>query len=119
MRNFHLGDILSIITDKMVSPRHMEGIYDILNYMTDDDLNTHQIPRAMEECRPFLLKQYPNLKNVSTEALQKISWKEWIDKQIEIYGEMLTVKPLPKDAHQVIDPIIEAKLIREDVKEIH
>ncbi len=119
MKEFHLGDILSIITDKMLSPRHLEGIHDILNYMTGDDLSTHQIPRAMHECKPYLLEQYPKLKDVNIHDLGKENWKEWLDKQIKLYGEMLPVKPIPKDAHQVIDPIIEAKLMRQEVKETH
>lgn len=31
-RNFHLGDILSITTGRLVSRRHMEGVYDLLNF---------------------------------------------------------------------------------------
>lgn len=45
-KTFHLGDILTITTGRLVSPRHMEGVYDILNWMTGEDLLvTHQIPR--------------------------------------------------------------------------
>lgn len=118
MKEFHLGDILSIITDKLVSPGGMEGIYDILNYMTGDDIFTHQIPRAMRECKPYLLNQYPQLRDVNIQD-NKENWKEWLDKQIELYGEMLPVKPIPKDAHQAIDPIAEIGFMCKDVKDIH
>jgi len=53
-KEFHIGDVLSITHGRLVSPRHMDGIYDILNFMTGD-----QIPRATEECREPLLRQHP------------------------------------------------------------
>lgn len=30
-RKFHLGDVLSVITARVVSPRHVDGLYDILS----------------------------------------------------------------------------------------
>ena len=60
-RNFHLSDILSITTGRLVSTRHMEGVYEILNWMTQDDLFTHQLGRASEECAPILCTLYPEL----------------------------------------------------------
>lgn len=35
-RDFELGDILSITTGALVSRRHIDGVYDILNWMTGD-----------------------------------------------------------------------------------
>lgn len=64
-KDFHLGDVLSITTGVLVSFRSMEGIYDILNFMTGDDLFTHQLPRATDECKPHLLEQFPELKEGS------------------------------------------------------
>lgn len=58
---FHISDILSITTGRLVSNRHMEGIYAILNHMTGDNLFTHQLPRAARECAPVLLAAYPQL----------------------------------------------------------
>jgi hypothetical protein len=37
-RPFHLGDVLTITTGRLVSPRHMDGVYDVLNFMTGDNL---------------------------------------------------------------------------------
>jgi hypothetical protein len=65
-RTFPLGDVLSVTTGRFLSSRGMGGIYEILNYMTGDNLFTHQLPRAMDECAPWLLRRYPHL---SREAL--------------------------------------------------
>lgn len=56
-RRFHVGDILSITTGKLTSPRGMDGIYDILGYMTDDSPFTTQLSRFAEECKPYLERQ--------------------------------------------------------------
>lgn len=34
---FHVGDILSVITDRLVSPKHIGGVYDILGFMAGED----------------------------------------------------------------------------------
>ena len=45
-KQFYLGDVLSVAIDRLVSLRHMDGVYDILNFMTGDDLLTHELPRG-------------------------------------------------------------------------
>lgn len=58
---FHISDVLSITTGRLVSNRHVEGVYKILNHMTGDNLFTHQLPRAGRECAPVLIATYPQL----------------------------------------------------------
>lgn len=105
---FHLGDILSITTGRLVSPRHMEGVYDILNYMTNDDLYTHQLPRVSRECAPYLLQQHPALADIDTSLiLPGDNWREWLGAMESKYGEYLPVSPIPEDDHDRIHPIEE------------
>jgi hypothetical protein len=106
-RAFHIGDILSITGDKLVSPRLVEGVYDILNFMTGDSLYTHQLPRAMRECRPHLLKQHPELASVDESNVTAETWRAWLDEQIKRFGETLPVTPVPADSHEFIDPVSE------------
>lgn len=128
-KEFHLGDVLSITTGRLVSPRHMDGVYEILNFMTGEDLFTHQLPRASDECKPFLIEQFPQLATPEmdfavaelVEMLKTPSGKAesnklilgWLSKLTSgKYGvrceEKYNVKPLPKNAHEVKDPIAEA-----------
>lgn len=106
-REFHISDILSVTTDKLVSTRHMDGVYDILNYMTGDNLFTHQLPRAGKECKPFLLQQHPELEKVDANNVNQDNWAEWLNEQIEIFGEKLPVTPIPESAHRMVNPIDE------------
>lgn len=124
VKEFHLGDVLSITTGRLVSPRHIEGVYNILNFMTGDNLFTHQLPRASDECKPYLLKQFPQLAMPEMdlavaeldEMLEIASGKSekervvtnWLTEQVAKYGETFVVKPIPSVAHKVNDPVDEA-----------
>src|SRR5213080_1242489 len=57
-RSFHLGDLISITTGRLVSPRHIGGVYDIIDFVTGVQHMTHQIPRAADAVKPWLLEQH-------------------------------------------------------------
>lgn len=61
MRQFHISDVLSVTTERLVSSRHMEGVYELLHFLTGDDVPTHEVPDAMKECEPCLRSQFPSL----------------------------------------------------------
>jgi len=114
-RTFHLGDILSITTGALVSPRRMDGVYDILNWMTGDGLFTHQLPRAADECLGPLLAQHPDLAAVVApdsfggpdEAEANVA--AWLAVQVIVYGDTREVAPLAAEDHTRIDPIAEMR----------
>src|SRR3989344_9369823 len=129
MKELHLGDVLSITTKHLVSPRHMSGVSDILNFMTRDKLFDFQLPRACDECRPYLLEQFPQLDTPEMdfaigeliEILKIPNGKKEPDKLIlgwlskltsggyEVTcEEMLKVKPIPKGIHVIRNPTVEA-----------
>jgi len=109
-RNFDLGDILSITTGMLVSTRHIEGVYDILNYMTGDSLFTHQLPRAIGECQGPLLAQHPQLAEIVEPTFRgsKEAVYAWLDEMKATYGDALPVAPLAEGIHRRINPIEEA-----------
>lgn len=106
-KEFHLGDVLTITTGKLMSPRHMDGVYEILNFMTDDNLMTHQLPRAMRECAPHLLKQHPQLENIQMGEVTPANFKQVLEDLCAQYGETMLVAKVPQDAHEFIDPVSE------------
>jgi len=108
-KNFHIGDVLSITTGLLVSPRRMDGIYDILNWMTGESLFTHQLPRVMKEAQPVLLKFHPQLADVVTpEFKSPDDVGAWVATQINAFGETLPVPKMSDDEHESIDPMSEA-----------
>jgi hypothetical protein len=113
-RRFHLGDILTITTGRLVSPRHMDGIYDLLNFMTGDNLMTHQLPRASRECEPHLRSQHPDLAEIQVPDFSAVrrdrveAWvTEWLGRQVAKYGEYREVAPLAAGEHTAINPLAE------------
>jgi hypothetical protein len=106
-KQFHLGDILSITTGCLVSPRGMDAVYEILGYMTGDTLWTHQLPRVAKECRPWLFRQHPQLEAVKVDAMPPGEVEAWLADQVKAHGEMLPVSPIPKDDHERKNPLQE------------
>lgn len=121
-KKFHLGDILSVTTGRILPPRGLEGTADLLKFMTGESLVTHQLVRGIEECQPYLAKQFPKLtKTRMRNAIAKLDkmlegarnkerkriGMNWLDEQVRKYGKTLAVKPLPKGARKVRDPVEE------------
>lgn len=106
-KQYHISDILSVTTGILVSTRHVEGVYDILNYMTGDDLYIHQLPRAMEECAPYLLREHQWLADVDASTVNSETWEAWLREQIAEHGEWHLVRPIHLEDHAVRDPIEE------------
>lgn len=120
-RHFHLGDILSIATGRLVAPDHMGGVYRILNFMTGDNLYTHQLPRAAQECRSALEAQHPWVASIQPpddfgpdpdSAMP--AWFVWLTEQVALYGEQHPVLPLAATDHTRIDPLAELAMLRPD-----
>jgi hypothetical protein len=110
-KTFPLGDVLNIATGNLIT--NVGAIYDVLNYMTGDDLMTHALPRAMETCQPNILAQHPQLADVSLPAKPdghkwtSESVAEWLKEQEAQYGVELTITPLTKGLHTRINPLVE------------
>jgi hypothetical protein len=121
-RAFHLGDILSITTGRLVAPSGVGAIYEVMDYMTGDSLFTHQLPRAMDECAPDLLRQHPDLANVAVPADfgddPQRSVADWLNVQIERYGEYREVAPLASADHTHVNPLDELAMNYPNVKVI-
>lgn len=115
-RTFPLADILCVTTGHLVSPRGIDAIYDVLNFMTGDNLMTHQLPRAQRECAPVLLAQHPQLADIKVPTFDGEAhvWR-WLTEQVDQFGLELPVAPLDPADHTVIDPLVELKMMRPDM----
>jgi hypothetical protein len=105
-RAFHLGDILSVTTHRLVSPRRMEGVCDILGWMTGEQPYVHQVPRMIRECEGPLLAQHPDLAAVPAPSGfgSEREAHRWLATQIAVYGVTREVKPLPVTETRMINP---------------
>lgn len=102
-KKFHLGDILSITTGTLLSTEKvpMDGVFNILNFISNDDIPLSMLPLAAEKYTPLLIKELSFLKEIKEEDLSCVNKENAMTvlKQLtDKYGEYHTVYPAsPKD----------------------
>ena len=117
VREFDLGDILSVTSGgTILSKRGIDGISDILRYMTGDKLHNHQLARAVDECAPALREQLPALAEVEIPEFNHDheAFSSWLGKVALELGEKHPVFPLHPEDHTAIDPIGEWRMMAPD-----
>jgi hypothetical protein len=107
-RRFHLGDILSVTTPKLLSPDGMDGVWALLEFMSGERLEIWQLMRVSGECSSDLLRQHPALVDVQPPTgLDDADLMAWFAGQMSALGEWLDVAPLAAEDHTVIAPFDE------------
>lgn len=109
---FHVATLVTITDGHLIAPNHMDDVYAILNYMTGDNLFTHQLTRAAEECQPALLEQHPWLAGVPElpDGMEHDVIMDVVANLVNTYGQMHEVQPLKPEEHTRIDPVAEARM---------
>ena len=90
-REFDIGDILSITTGRLVSPRGITGVYDILDFIFGSAFMTHELPVAGEHAKPILLEQHPQLSECDASGVDRDTWIDWLAEQKRAFGSPLPV----------------------------
>lgn len=119
---FPIGKILNFADGRLLTS--IEDVYEFANYMTGDNLFTHQLPRAFREVDPVLKKQLPWLaspefakdQEILTRSLDGAPDKravinDWLKDMAGSYGAEHEVVPLAEWMKQ--DPISELIQMRE------
>ena len=133
-KSFPLRVLLTVTTGRLLTkpqgPRDngIGDLYEILGWMTDDSPFTHQLGRFAEECKPCLLRWFPELEFAnqhlaSFDALLKAekagipgdSVEKWIA-QLKIFApfrDAYDVPRIPRASHTPKDPLAELIELRE------
>lgn len=114
---FHLGDILTITTGVLLSPFKEAGVFALLSYMVDEDVNEINVSRIVEECKPALLNQFPDFSVVGEDIVSKITpenWMEVLNHLCEEFGGWHDVEKLDPALHVKIDIKEEAKMLAKE-----
>jgi hypothetical protein len=109
-REFGLGTVLTVTTGRLLAP--IGNVYDILGWMTGEDLFTHQLIRAADVCTPVLLKAFPWLADVEVpEEGEGFDTEElvtgWLAEQAEKLGATFPVPKLPGGMYSHRHPLVE------------
>lgn len=115
IKSFPTLAIISVTSGRLLTRPNSEGngieqIYELLGWMTDDTPFTHQLPRFADECKPWLLRWYPELAGLQEEidACCDAGEVEALANDLDNrFGKMLAVSKLSKDAHETKHPLEE------------
>ena len=114
-KEFNIEDVLGAMINRIVSPQGTErgtkSIYNLLEFMTGEDIFPHEFSVAFGKCRPYLFKQFPQLKTpemdlevaeldkmreaAKTEEERKLYTIEWLARQVAKHGETFAVRSIP------------------------
>ncbi len=125
MKTFPISVIITFYDGRLLTT--MDAVYEFANFMTDDDLMTHQLPRAFREVKPVLENQLPflaspefqnerqfltrQLEGDKSSADKEIAIKSWLKIQSDKFGLSHEVAPLSDWMRQ--NPISELIQMRE------
>lgn len=71
IKEFHISDVLTAVTGKLYSLRHMEGVYDIMSHLSGENLMTHSLIRAFRVFSPVLAERFPELASIKAPDVSK------------------------------------------------
>jgi hypothetical protein len=106
-KRFHLGDVLTVTTGHLLSPSGMEGVYKILSWLTGESVYTHQIPRALDQSRAAVLRQFPQLLAADTDGITAENHGPRLAELVAKHGEWFDVEQLPAGEDGPRDPAAE------------
>lgn len=96
--DFPLGDVLSLYTGKILSPRGVAGIHRLLNFLYGQELYDFQLSEKGDEALPWITEQYPDFATLKFENTEQPAyWAEWLDDQISRFGMTVIIRPIPID----------------------
>jgi hypothetical protein len=137
-KTFSLRTVLTVTTGRLLTEpkgpndNGIGDLYELLNWITGDNLFTHQLPRAGETAKPYLLKCFPELWPVCASLNSLDQWiakdrtgghegiKMWLTEIRMMFPEIKAaydIAPLP-DGWVHVDPIIEAETMVGDRSKI-
>lgn len=116
-REFPLADILSVTTPYLLSQRSLQGVCDLVDWMTFSAPTPHQIDLQVwtgfkvrkNIARASLLRQHPRLKGACPQPRpDEADLIAWLIEQERVYGDHLTVERAEIELRDLIDTMAKA-----------
>lgn len=120
-KTFHIGDIVSCGTGCLMPPNGMDGVYQLLNHLTGDNLFTHQLPMAGAKMRLYLEQQFPWLIGLTPPSMEGVADRKavleaWLAEVSAAHGEQHEVVPPSSSAWGEHDPIEDLRKVAPHAK---
>jgi hypothetical protein len=108
VQSFHIGDILSVVTGRLVSPDGFSSTQQFLEHLAGESVGTHQCGRVADEAGPWLRKQFPELATIEVPKLDsEQAYGDWLQGVADQLGSHRDVLQFPEGGHDHINPISE------------
>jgi len=117
-KQFTIGQVISAGTGTLCCD--IGEVYEILNFLTGDNLMTHQLPRALRACKQHVIQQFPWMKWVedNKEACTPETWESFLASAAKEYGQTHELEPLPNGEWEYRNPIEEAEELMGDESKV-
>lgn len=86
---FTVPDVVSALRGVLVNERGMDAVYEILSFLHDRSLYTHELPQAMKPALDWVATDFPWLTELDTSSVNRETWREWIDAIVSAHPEPL------------------------------
>ena len=126
-KRFNFRTLLSVTTGRLLTKDSKDGgngiedMYELLGWMTGDEPFTHSLGRFCKECKPWLLRWFPELATVDddirrvcekSKGYDKVGRYETIERlmvavQVTLGKTWYNVPKIPADDHETKDPVAE------------
>ena len=101
---FSIGQVLTVVGDKMLVG-DVGDLYKILDFLTNSQLWTHQLPDAAKKARPWILSQCPQFVGYDDSTVNRDNWRTWLADCRKKYGESIELEQMPPDDQLQTDPM--------------
>ncbi len=115
---FHYADVLSVTDGRLISLRHMDGVYDIINFLAGEDVSTVGLTVVAPIAKRHILSLFPGLADVKISESISMAVTEWRDS-----GEAAESATLKKFLDKNVLPLmpseyLELTEISKDLKDV-
>ncbi len=92
-KKFPLSAVLSILLDKIVTPR-IADVRLVCSFLTGAEVYGHQVSRAITECTDGLKKQCPQFDHLNRDEITPDNAERWIKEKEDKYGKTILLTPI-------------------------
>lgn len=107
-RAFHIGDLLSIVTGVVLSPRGEMGVAALHTYLLGRPVPLSEAPRIHPALRAHVVALYPGLDGYLEAEVPTYEFAgAWVRRRAREHGTYLPLPPLPRDhpLHAELDAV--------------
>jgi hypothetical protein len=91
-RSFHVSVVLSVVTGVFFKGVKIDELYQLLEFLLNENLVTLDLRMAMKAGSKILINQYPTLSNARKQYFKSRSLQKVLTESIATFGEKLKIK---------------------------